>query len=155
MLEQEIESIEKRIMELRMLEIDTREKLIEELRRAESTSFFRSMGRSSLREFCLLDLGYDEFETRALLVKLGHVLPSAALRSDDPATQQRIDRLKTWRRAAASREGIAAFRVITNRSLLEVAKANPSVPDELLKTPGIGQKKLMSYGNEILHILNS
>lgn len=155
MSEQEIENFETRIMELRMLEIDTREKLVEELRRVDSTMFYKSMGRSSLREFSLLDLGYDEFETRALLVKLGHVLPSTSLRSDDPATQSRIDRLKKWRRAAASRAGIAAFRVITNRSLLEVAKANPRVPDELLKTPGIGQKKLMNYGDEILQVLHS
>ena len=155
MSEQQIEILEQRIMELRMLEIDAREKLVEELRRAEATQFYKSMGRSSLREFSLLDLGYDEFETRALLIKLGHVLPSSSLRSDDPATQLRIDRLKKWRRAVASRSGIAAFRVITNRSLLEVAKANPRAPDELLKTPGIGHKKLMNYGNEILQVLHS
>ncbi len=83
---------------------------------------------------------------------LHSVLKSADLLSADPGVQERIEKLKIWRRSKASLQGVAAYRVLSNRTLLAVASAGPRSGEELLRVRGIGPKKLAAYGAEILAI---
>jgi len=61
--------------------------------------------------------------------------------------------LRAWRTHEAKRRGIPAFRVLTDRTLLGVARARPADEDELLAVSGIGPAILKKYGGALLSIL--
>jgi DNA topoisomerase-3 len=62
--------------------------------------------------------------------------------------------LKAWRRAEAQRRRVPAFRILTDRTLAELATARPSDEVELLAVRGIGPALVNKYGREILGILS-
>jgi DNA helicase-2/ATP-dependent DNA helicase PcrA len=74
--------------------------------------------------------------------------PKRAL-SDDPVVQ----RLREWRLAKANEDGVPAYVVFDNKTLEEIAARAPSDRDELLAVPGIGEKKLDLYAEEVLAVL--
>ncbi len=72
-----------------------------------------------------------------------------------PATQSDgdpdvIDRLKTWRLGRARAQGVPAFVVLRDATLLELATRLPQTMGELLQVPGIGAHKAETYGAELL-----
>jgi ATP-dependent DNA helicase RecQ len=72
---------------------------------------------------------------------------AAELDGDDEATFQRLRKL----RAAISREeGIAAFMVFPDRTLLDMARDKPSDLDGLARINGVGTRKLKAYGDAFL-----
>jgi DNA helicase-2/ATP-dependent DNA helicase PcrA len=75
--------------------------------------------------------------------------PKKAL-SDDPVVQ----RLREWRLAKATEDGVPAYVVFDNKTLEEIAARSPSDRGELLAVPGIGEKKLDLYGDEVLSVLH-
>jgi DNA topoisomerase-3 len=62
-------------------------------------------------------------------------------------------KLKAWRRAAATKQGVPAFRIMTDRVLLAIAEREPKTAAELLAIPGIGIKLLEKYAAQIYRIL--
>jgi len=142
------------IIELRMTELEVREQLVTFLGEVHRRKLWREWGHASFPAFFAKELGYDKYETRDVLIRIGVVLPSSALESEDPGTQERIERLKAWRRERASRSGVAAYRVLTNRSLLEIAESNPITIEGLQVVKGMGEKKCAAYGREILAIIS-
>jgi len=58
--------------------------------------------------------------------------------------------LREWRRATASRNGIAAFIVMHDTTLDEVCRMRPTSRSELLRVSGIGERKAELYGGQIL-----
>jgi DNA topoisomerase-3 len=62
--------------------------------------------------------------------------------------------LREWRLAAAKRQGVPAFRIMTDRVLLAIAANHPGTAAELLAIPGIGINSVEKYGAQIYRILN-
>lgn len=84
----------------------------------------------------------------------------------DPATGEAInaprsdlsdvafERLKAWRLGRSREDRVSAFVIASNRTLKEIAAHMPVDEDGLANVPGIGEKKLEMYGDEILAILD-
>jgi DNA topoisomerase-3 len=62
-------------------------------------------------------------------------------------------KLKAWRRAVATKQGVPAFRVMSDRVLLAIAEREPATAAELLAIPGIGIKLVEKYAAQIYRIL--
>ena len=63
--------------------------------------------------------------------------------------------LKAWRLEKARRRRIPAFRILTDRTLLEIAASAPRDPVALLAVRGIGPTLLKKYGKEILALVET
>ncbi|HEX3706634.1 MAG TPA: ATP-dependent DNA helicase UvrD2 [Mycobacteriales bacterium] len=70
---------------------------------------------------------------------------------DDPT----FSRLREWRLRRAQDDGVAAFIVFDNKTLVAIAARAPSDRDELAAVPGVGPKKLEQYADEVLEVLRS
>ncbi len=66
---------------------------------------------------------------------------------------QVLDRLKLWRKQKGSFTGQPLYLILSNRSLEELAAAQPQTREALLEISGIGQRKLEQYGAELLDLL--
>jgi superfamily II DNA helicase RecQ len=62
--------------------------------------------------------------------------------------------LKAWRRAVATKRGMPAFRIMSDRVLLAIAEKEPKTAAQLLAIPGIGIKLVEKYGSQIFRILD-
>ena len=63
--------------------------------------------------------------------------------------------LRRWRLERARADGVPAFVVFDDKTLLEIAKRQPETPAELISTPGIGMAKLERYGDDIIRVVQS
>jgi DNA topoisomerase III len=63
-------------------------------------------------------------------------------------------KLKAWRRALAVKQGVPAFRIMSDRVLLAIAENEPASAAELLAIPGIGIKLVEKYAAQIYRILD-
>ena len=62
--------------------------------------------------------------------------------------------LKTWRLAEAKRQGVPAFRVLTDRTLRAIAEECPETTNALLAIPGMGLRGVEKYGASIFRVLS-
>ena len=62
--------------------------------------------------------------------------------------------LKAWRRALATKRGMPAFRIMSDRVLLAIAEKEPKTAAQLLAIPGVGIKLVDKYGSQIYRILD-
>ncbi len=67
---------------------------------------------------------------------------------------QLLDRLKLWRKQKGSLTGQPLYLILGNRSLEELAAAQPRTREALLEISGIGQRKLEQYGPELLELIS-
>ena len=65
-----------------------------------------------------------------------------------------FERLRAWRMGAAREHGVPAYVVFQDATLREIAKTKPTSLDELRGVSGVGEKKLVSYGEDIVGIIN-
>ena len=68
---------------------------------------------------------------------------------DDPT----FARLREWRLRRAQDDGVAAFIVFDNKTLVAIAERAPASHAELAGVPGVGPKKLEMYADEVLAVL--
>jgi len=61
-----------------------------------------------------------------------------------------FDQLRAWRREAAREHNVPAYVIFHDATLREIARAKPSSLEDLSIVSGVGQKKLATYGEEIL-----
>lgn len=61
--------------------------------------------------------------------------------------------LKAWRRDFASRQQVAPYVILHDRTLAELLRRQPVTVEELLLVPGIGPQKAAKYGEDILDAL--
>ena len=143
-------------------ELDTFEGLLSAMARAGLVELkedtFEADGREIVFRRVLLIKAPDEFE---LLIKerperkaktKKRAAAKKAMRkaaADDPA----IDALKKWRVAQAKKEGVPAFRVLTDKALLAIADDRPANTEELLQVSGVGPRVASRYGAGILKVL--
>ena len=71
-----------------------------------------------------------------------------------PGTQELFDRLREWRLERSRRDSVPPYVVASDNTLWELAISKPTTLNELLSIPGIGEKKVAMYGDEILAITN-
>ena len=65
-----------------------------------------------------------------------------------------LEKLKEWRGETAGNEGVATYRVLPNKTLENIAQAEPKNKEELLAIKGIREKKFGKYGQDILDLVN-
>jgi DNA topoisomerase-3 len=65
-----------------------------------------------------------------------------------------VEALKKWRLAQAKKEGVPAFRILTDRVLAEIADDRPATQEELLRVAGLGPRTVTRYGAQLLKILS-
>ena len=65
-----------------------------------------------------------------------------------------FDELKKWRKEKAIKQNIRPYIIFSDSSLIEIVNAMPETLDEMLEARGVGTKKVESYGEEIINILN-
>ncbi|MES2856747.1 MAG: HRDC domain-containing protein [Bdellovibrionota bacterium] len=138
----------------RIKELEAREDLLSELKKIDASRSFKKYGHKSLSQFCERELGYERAEIRGVLIQLGLVIPPENLVSKEPQVQCSIELLKIWRKDEAKKRGIAAYRILPNRTLLELAKLKPTSAESLAQISGIGPSRLAEYGPSILGLLN-
>ena len=73
----------------------------------------------------------------------------------DPAAHALWARLRAWRTEAAKKHGIPAYVVFHDATLTELVRLRPRTENELRQVPGIGARKLESYGDDLLEILRA
>ena len=66
-----------------------------------------------------------------------------------------LRKLKLWRDQTARKEGVESFRVLSNKTIEDVAKAEPRTKIEMTSIKGIKDKKYYKYGKEIIDIIES
>lgn len=64
-----------------------------------------------------------------------------------------VDDLRDWRNATARQEGVEAYFVLHNKTIEELARAQPVTAEALSGVKGLGEKKIAKYGAAILAIL--
>lgn len=65
-----------------------------------------------------------------------------------------LSALKAMRRALAEAAKVPAYIIFNDRTLIEMAETRPSKLDEMARVGGVGAKKLESYGDAFLKVIN-
>ncbi|HEY7845852.1 MAG TPA: DNA helicase RecQ [Bradyrhizobium sp.] len=64
-------------------------------------------------------------------------------------------RLRAWRSDVARQRGVPAYVVLHDATIDGIVRAWPTTLDELRNVPGIGDKKLEHYGEELLRLMRT
>ena len=78
--------------------------------------------------------------------------PRTAADSDSGGSDDILSELKLWRTSQASKDTVPPYVVFSDKTLIEIARARPQSPDELLEVSGVGPAKLEKYGGDVLRI---
>jgi ATP-dependent DNA helicase RecQ len=78
---------------------------------------------------------------------------NAALETMDADVRARFERLRAWRRDRASEQHVPPYVIFQDKTLLEIAQAQPRDLTALAALPGVGQSKLDRYGKRVLETL--
>jgi ATP-dependent DNA helicase RecQ len=80
--------------------------------------------------------------------------PAPALETPGPTEANGLlGRLKSLRRALADRQGVPAFVIFSDATLIDMARRKPRSAEELMLVNGVGPKKLDRYGEAFLRVL--
>jgi ATP-dependent DNA helicase RecQ len=82
----------------------------------------------------------------------GDLAPAADAPQGDVDPELR-SRLRTWRSNIARERGVPAYVVLHDATIDGIVRAWPTTLDELRGVPGIGDKKLEHYGDELLRLM--
>jgi ATP-dependent DNA helicase UvrD/PcrA len=77
------------------------------------------------------------------------VSTSILTEADEPLLARLID----WRRERARADGVPAYVVADNKTLAAIAARRPSDETQLLGVPGIGERKVAMYGQDLLQLV--
>lgn len=78
---------------------------------------------------------------------------ASAQASSSPADEALSQRLRRWRTDKARSQGVPAYLVFDDKTLVNLAARRPSSREALLAIPGIGPAKIERYGEELLALL--
>jgi ATP-dependent DNA helicase RecQ len=67
--------------------------------------------------------------------------------------QEIFEKLRWWRVETARAHNVPAYVIFVDATLREIAKAKPTSLDQLRTVTGVGEKKLVSYGDEIVAMI--
>jgi ATP-dependent DNA helicase RecQ len=80
---------------------------------------------------------------------------NAALESMDADVRARFEVLRNWRRERATEQRVPPYVIFQDKTLLEIALAEPGDLHALEHIPGVGQSKLERYGKGVLAALSA
>ncbi|CAN5234482.1 DNA helicase RecQ [soil metagenome] len=80
---------------------------------------------------------------------------NAAVEGLDADIRARFETLRAWRRDRASEQHVPPYVIFQDKTLLEIAIAEPGSLDRLGAISGVGQSKLDRYGQGVLDALRS
>jgi superfamily II DNA helicase RecQ len=66
---------------------------------------------------------------------------------------ERVAALIAWRKEKAAEQGVPAFHILHQKTLLHLADALPSTREEFLSVPGFGPVLWKKYGVELMELL--
>jgi ATP-dependent DNA helicase RecQ len=69
------------------------------------------------------------------------------------AEQAIFDKLRWWRVETARKHNVPAYVIFHDATMREIAKARPASLDDLRGVTGVGEKKLDTYGAEIIALI--
>jgi ATP-dependent DNA helicase RecQ len=78
--------------------------------------------------------------------------PSARIETGDPTL---LASLRAWRSQVARQRGVPAYVVLHDSTIDGIASSRPMTPGQLRDIPGIGDKKLEHYGDELLALVKA
>jgi ATP-dependent DNA helicase RecQ len=82
--------------------------------------------------------------------------PKGYVESDLSAAEQVIfDRLRWWRVETARKHNVPAYVIFHDATMREIAKAKPGSLNDLRGVTGVGEKKLETYGEEIIALIEA
>ena len=64
-----------------------------------------------------------------------------------------FERLRAWRAAAAKEQGVPAYVIFHDATMRQIAAQSPSTLTELSAVNGVGDAKLVKYGQQVLDLL--
>ncbi|HYC43585.1 MAG TPA: DNA helicase RecQ [Noviherbaspirillum sp.] len=80
--------------------------------------------------------------------------PKGYVESDlSQAETEIFEKLRWWRVETARKHNVPAYVIFHDATMREIAKMKPSSLDELRNVSGVGEKKLESYGEEIVALI--
>ena len=59
-----------------------------------------------------------------------------------------------WRRERANKEGIRPYIIFSDATLIEIVNKMPKSKEELFDIRGVGEKKVLKYGDDIINIIS-
>jgi ATP-dependent DNA helicase RecQ len=81
--------------------------------------------------------------------------PKGYVETDLSTSEQAIfDKLRWWRVETARAHGVPAYVIFVDATLREIAKVKPTSLQDLRGVTGVGEKKLVSYGDEIVALIS-
>ena len=78
---------------------------------------------------------------------------NAALETMDADVRARFETLRAWRRDRAAEQRVPPYVIFQDKTLLEIALAEPGNLETLGHISGVGQTKLDRYGKGVLEAL--
>jgi ATP-dependent DNA helicase RecQ len=66
-----------------------------------------------------------------------------------------VSALRAWRSDVARRRGVPAYVVLHDVTIDGIATSRPMTLDQLRDIPGIGDKKLEHYGDELIAMVRA
>ncbi|RKK05307.1 DNA helicase RecQ [Pseudoroseomonas wenyumeiae] len=73
--------------------------------------------------------------------------------SIEAPSDPRFAALREWRKRTALAQGVPAYVIFQDRTLVEIAAEQPETLDQLGTIPGVGNTKLERYGKDVLRVL--
>ena len=116
--------------------------LLDKKVRSYRVEFFIHAGRPYWSVF----IEYEEIEDRSV-EKLTQAL--------DERQKLVFERLKDWRKSKGKELGMPVYVIFSNNQLVELAKKLPQTYEAMKSINGIGDKKVKSFGKEVMDILRS
>jgi ATP-dependent DNA helicase RecQ len=78
---------------------------------------------------------------------------NAALETMDADVRARFETLRAWRRDRAAEQRVPPYVIFQDKTLLEIALAEPADLERLSHISGVGQTKIDRYGKGVLEVL--
>ncbi len=82
-------------------------------------------------------------------------LAPASGSSDETGDPGLLGALRAWRSEVARKRGVPAYVVLHDSTIDGIAASRPTTLDQLRDIPGIGDKKLEHYGDELIALVKA
>ncbi|NRA64128.1 MAG: ATP-dependent DNA helicase RecQ [Pseudobacteriovorax sp.] len=73
----------------------------------------------------------------------------------DHVDEELFEKLRAWRLKESKRSKVAAYVVLSNKTLSAIASSRPRNEDDLLDIPGFGPRKSEKYGRQLIDLVNN
>jgi superfamily II DNA helicase RecQ len=130
------------------------------------TSFEKDGKRIDFRKVRITEAGRDSEAAGRVVMPGAPALAGGAPR-ERPSRKRALKRakarrgggalenaLREWRVAEASKSGLPAFRILTDKALLEIAAARPASKSDLQSIAGVSAAVVRKYGDRIVGLVS-